>query len=94
MIIAFYELLPGKSRPEKQALNVHPHLEAPLPSIGDLVCFEGVGETEVPGWFRVRSRVFSHGQIPGVEPTLAITIVVERIEDENELTKAGVKRRP
>jgi hypothetical protein len=49
MIIAFYELLPGKSRPEKQALNVHPHLEAPLPSIGDLVCFEGIGATEVPG---------------------------------------------
>lgn len=75
----------------KPALNVHPHLEAPLPSIGDLVCFEGIHENEVPGWFRVRSRVFSHGQIPGVEPTLAITIVVERIEDEEELRKAGVR---
>jgi hypothetical protein len=37
MVIAFYELLPGESRPEKHALNVHAHLEAPLPSIGDFV---------------------------------------------------------
>jgi alpha-beta hydrolase superfamily lysophospholipase len=50
-----------------------------------------VGETAVAGWFRVRSRVFSHGQIPGVEPTLAITVVVERVEDESELKRAGVK---
>ena len=91
MVIAFYELLPGESRPEKHALNVHAHLDAPLPSIGDFVCFEGVGETAVAGWFRVRSRVFSHGQIPGVEPTLAITVVVERVADESELKRAGVK---
>jgi hypothetical protein len=91
MIIAFYELLPGNSRPEKGALNVHPHLEAPLPSVGDIVRFEGAGESDMPGWFRVRSRVFSHGQIPGVEPTLAITIVVERIENDDELRKLGVK---
>ena len=86
MIIA-YELCPEKLRPQKHVLNAHPHLEAPLPAIGDLVRFEGAGENEIPGWFRVRSRVFSHGQIPGVEPTLAITVVVERIEDEEELRK-------
>jgi hypothetical protein len=91
MVIAFYELLPGRARPEKHLLNAHPHLEAPLPAIGDLVRFEGANENEVPGWFRVRSRVFSHAQIPGVEPTLAITVVVERIEDEEELRRAGVK---